>query len=109
MVKDVRQSLTHDAIYFIRRINTSVYKSHTTRAASTSFLVGKQFDIKDIIGAAGSTKEGTSHRFYNRDIVSNFNFGSALLKLVYKIIHGFVEYTVYCYVFFVSILPFPFT
>jgi hypothetical protein len=26
-------------------------------AASTSFLVGKQFDIKDIIGAAGWTKE----------------------------------------------------
>jgi hypothetical protein len=38
-------------------IDASVYKSHTTRAASTSFLVGKQFDIKDIIGAAGWTKE----------------------------------------------------
>ena len=61
-------------------INTSVYKSHTTRAASTSFLVGKQFDIKDIIGAAGWTKEGTFHRFYHRDIVSNFNFGNALLN-----------------------------
>jgi hypothetical protein len=44
-------------------IDTSVYKSHTTRAASTSFL-----------------KDGTFHRFYHRDIVSNFNFGSALLN-----------------------------
>ena len=61
-------------------INTSVYKNHTTRAASTSFLVGKQFDIKDIIGAAGWNKEETFHRFYNRDIVSNFNFGSTLLN-----------------------------
>ena len=42
-------------------IDTSVYKSHTTRAASASFL-----------------KEGTFHRFYHRDIVSNFS--SALLN-----------------------------
>ena len=40
-------------------IDTSVYKSHTTRAASTSFLVGKHFDINDIIGAAGWFKERT--------------------------------------------------
>lgn len=62
-------------------IDTSMYKSHSTRAASTSALVAKQFDIKDIIGAAGWTKEETFHRFYNRniDIVSNFNFGNALL------------------------------
>ena len=61
-------------------IDTSVYKSHTTRAAFTSFLVGKHFDINDIIGAAGWSKEGTFQKFYNRDIVSNFNFGSALLN-----------------------------
>ena len=61
-------------------IDTSVYKSHTTRAASTSSLVGKHFDIKDIIGAAGWSKEGTFQKFYNRDIVSNFNLGSALLN-----------------------------
>ena len=45
-----------------------------------SFLVGKQFDINDIIGAAGWSNEGTFERFYNRDIVSNFNFGSAFLN-----------------------------
>ena len=28
-------------------IDTSIYKSHTTRAASTSSLIAKQFDIKD--------------------------------------------------------------
>ena len=50
-------------------IDTSVYKSHTTRV-----------DINDIIGAAGWSKEGTFQKFYNRDIVSNFNFGSALLN-----------------------------
>ena len=61
-------------------IDTSVYKSHTTRAASTSFLIGKHFDINDIIGAAGWSKEGTFQKFHNRDIISNFNFGSALLN-----------------------------
>ena len=44
-------------------IDTSVYKCRA----------------KDIIGAAGWTKEGTFHRFYNANILSNFNFCYALL------------------------------
>lgn len=60
-------------------IDTSVYKSHTTRAASTSFLATRQCDVNDIMGAVGWTKEETFQRFYNRNIAPVFNFGSALL------------------------------
>ena len=60
-------------------IDTSIYKSHTTRSASTSSLAGKQSDIQDIMNAAGWTKEETFQKFYKRDIFSPFNFGRALL------------------------------
>ena len=43
------------------------------------FLLG-HFDINDIIGAAGRSKEGTFQKFYNWDIISDFNFGGALLN-----------------------------
>ncbi len=60
-------------------IDTSKYMTHSTRAASTSHLAARQFDINDIMKAAGWSKEETFQRFYNRDIGSSFNFGSAIL------------------------------
>ena len=60
-------------------IDTSKYTTHSTRAASTSHLAAKQFDIKQIMKAAGWSKEETFHHFYNRTIGSSFNFGSAIL------------------------------
>ncbi len=60
-------------------IDTSKYMTHSTRAAFTSHLAARQFDINDIMKAAGWSKEETFQRFYNRDIGSSFNFGSAIL------------------------------
>ena len=34
-------------------IDTNQYKSHSTRAASTSHLASKDYDLKDIMNAAG--------------------------------------------------------
>ena len=61
-------------------INTSKYKTHNTRAASTSHLASEHFDLKSIMQAAGWSNEETFQRFYNFDTDSDtFNFGSAML------------------------------
>jgi len=46
-------------------IDTSKYKSHSTRGASASYLVSKHFDVKDIMSSDGWSKEETFRRFYN--------------------------------------------
>ena len=60
-------------------IDTSQYKGHTTRAASTSYLASKHFDLKNIMLAAGWSKEETFQRFYNFSNNNTFNFGSAIM------------------------------
>ena len=61
-------------------INTSQYKTHSTRAASTSHLASKHFDLKSIMQAAGWSNEETFQRFYNFSAdCDTFNFGSAML------------------------------
>jgi hypothetical protein len=59
-------------------IDTSHYKSHSTRAASPSHLASKYFDLKNIMLAAGWTREETFQRFYNFN-TTEFNFGSAIM------------------------------
>ena len=44
-------------------INTSQYQTHSTRAASTSHLASKHFDLKSIMQAAGWSNEETFQRF----------------------------------------------
>ncbi len=66
-------------------IDMSKYGCHSTRAASTSFLSQKNFDLKDfdlkdIMLAAGWTNEQTFQRFYNIRNTDDFNFGNALLS-----------------------------
>ena len=60
-------------------IDTSHYKSHTTRTASTSHLASKHFDLKNIMLAAGWSREETFQRFYNFTHNNTFNFGSAIM------------------------------
>ena len=61
-------------------INTSRYKTHSTRAASTFHLASKHFDLKSIMQAAGWSNEETFQRFYNFSTdCDTFNFGSAML------------------------------
>ena len=60
-------------------IDTSQYKGHSTRAASTSHLASKDYDLKDIMSAAGWSKEETFQRFYHFDS-EKFNFGRELMN-----------------------------
>ena len=60
-------------------IDISKYSCHSTRAAYTSSLVRKTFDLKDVMIAAGWTQEQTFQRFYNLPLYNSFNFGHALL------------------------------
>ena len=61
-------------------IDISKYSCHSTRAASTTCLVNRNFDLKDIMAAAGWTQEQTFQRFYNIPVNTTFNFGNALLS-----------------------------
>ena len=62
-------------------IDTSKYKSHSTRAASTSHAANvSSRNLTEILMAAGWTNENTFRRFYNLPCDDSFNFGSALLS-----------------------------
>ncbi len=60
-------------------IDTIKFKSHSTRAASTSSLSQKRDTVKGILAAAGWSHERTFSRFYKLKCDS-FNFGTALLR-----------------------------
>ena len=60
-------------------IHTSQYKNHTTRAASMSQIVSKHFDLRNIMLAAGWSREETFQRFYNFTNNNTFNYGSAIM------------------------------
>ena len=61
----------------IAGVDTKQYKTHSTRAASTSHLASKDCDLKDIINAAGWSKQETFQRFYRFDS-EKCNFGRVL-------------------------------
>ena len=63
-------------------IDTSQYKSHSTRGTSASYLLSKQFDVKDIMRSAGWSKEETFRRFYNFEQNRAFDYGTAILDSV---------------------------
>ena len=59
-------------------INVSVFKSHSTRAASTSAAIKLGVSVKDIIKTANLISESTFKRFYLKPI--NSDFGNAVLS-----------------------------
>ena len=61
-------------------IDTSVYTSHSTRLATTSYLASKEVDVNEILAAAGWSKEEAFQKFYHRNITASFNFGNTLLE-----------------------------
>ena len=77
-----KETISNWVTHFMKTagIDTSVYKSHSTRAAMTSFLASKQIDIKKIFVAAGWSKEEIFRKFYNCNITIPFNFGNSLLE-----------------------------
>ena len=75
-----RETMSHWIKNFttLARIDTSMYKSHSTRGASASYLAAKHFDLIDIMKSAGWSKEETFRRFYYFENPNNFNYGSVI-------------------------------
>lgn len=61
-------------------IDTSKYKAHSTRAASSSAAVRSNLRLRDLMQAAGWKNASTFAKFYNKNIESDSNIGSALLN-----------------------------
>ena len=59
-------------------INTTIFKSHSTRSASTSAVAKRGAPIKCILDAAGWSRESTFAKFYKKE--TNQNFGRHLLQ-----------------------------
>ena len=61
-------------------LDVTKFKSHSVRAASTSFLAHNSCKIKDIMLSAGWSNEQTFQRFYNKPSEEEFNFGNAVMQ-----------------------------
>ena len=59
-------------------INTTVFKAHSTRSASTSAVANRGAPIKCILNAAGWSNESTFGKFYKKE--TRQNFGEHLLQ-----------------------------
>ena len=64
-------------------INTTTFKAHSTRAASTSSARCKGLSLTEIAKAAGWSNFSTFGKFYNKPI-NDVNFGSSIFNGVYK-------------------------
>ena len=65
-------------------IDTSKFKGHSTRAASSSHLVGNNINIKDIMLSAGWSNEKTFQQCYHKPSDFEFNFGQEILRTLAK-------------------------
>ncbi len=61
-------------------INTKLFGTHSTRAASTSCAARKVGDITQILESVGWSNATTFQTFYNKPINNSFNLGSTLLQ-----------------------------
>lgn len=61
-------------------INTNVFKSHSTRAASTSAADRMQVPLDHILRAAGWSRESTFQRFYKKPLMEQDVFADTILK-----------------------------
>ncbi len=61
-------------------LDVTKFKSHSVRAASTSFLASNNCKITDIMLSAGWSNEQTFQRFYNKPSEETFNFGDSVLQ-----------------------------
>lgn len=60
-------------------VDTSVFKPHSTRAASSSAAAAQNVPINDILSTAGWASERTFQKFYKKPIYGRENFASAIL------------------------------
>ena len=63
-------------------IDTSIFKGHSTRSASTSAALRHGVAVDDILSAAGWSSARTFAVFYNKTLESTFDFGSSVLQSV---------------------------
>ena len=61
-------------------IDTSKFKGHSTRAASSSHLAVNNINIKDIMLSAGWSNERTFQQFYHKPTDPEFNFEQEILR-----------------------------
>ena len=65
----------------LAKIDTDIYKGHSTRSASTSNVKLKGLSLADILKRGSSSRKYTWQRFYNKDIVClEESFQNTLLR-----------------------------
>ena len=65
----------------LTKIDTDIYKAHSTRSASTSNVKLKGLSLADILKRGSWSRKSTWQRFYNKDIVfPEENFQNTLLR-----------------------------
>ena len=60
-------------------IDTSIFKAHSTRSASTSAATKLGVPLHDM-STAGWSSNSTFGKFYNKDVVQTSNMGDAILS-----------------------------
>jgi hypothetical protein len=66
------------------KLDISIFKAHSTRAAATSAANLNQVPIDIIMASAGWSSENTFAKFYKKPIIDqDTNFGETLLNSVY--------------------------
>ena len=60
-------------------VDTSIFKGHSTRGASSSKAAASGVTVSDILQAADWSSEGTFQRFYHRQSSDKSTFGKAVL------------------------------
>lgn len=61
-------------------IDTSKFKGHSTRAASSTHLADNDINIKDIMLSTGWSNERIFQQFYHKPSDPEFNFGQEILR-----------------------------
>lgn len=61
-------------------VDTSMFKSHSTRAAASSAAKRKLTPITDILAAAGWSSEQTFQSYYNKPLAKESSFANAVLQ-----------------------------
>lgn len=61
-------------------VDTSKFKAHSLRSASTSHLAKLNVNVQDIIKSVGWSSEKTFQQFYNKPLEQTFTFGRTILE-----------------------------
>ena len=74
-------------------IDTTLFKAHSVRAASTSAALRSGVSVRDIMSTADWSRESTFSRFYHKPSHKSI-FGQTLLRKSKNVICHFKQYTV---------------